>query len=250
MKRITCLVPRTSDVTLGNRIFRIGEMRLSDLAALQTFLDDHWEDPLEALGDRLTGLQGRERQNILAGIWDACNEGPPVWGTHRAHKVLMEPEGLVKTFEVILGQHSLEKVEGKWVHLDLDREKVIDIAEQTGNHPDGWDQFDHMMSLWQPVEPIEQVAWMLGMSEVGPQGKPITFVEAVISTIEATTWTLDYVMGLTMRQFKAIRSGGKPKDYGQVVQPKTNLKAVVAARLAQIEREEAEALRETENPHG
>ena len=82
---------------------------------------------------------------------------------------------------------------------------------------------------------------MLGMDEVGEHGKPITYVEAVISTCEMYHWPIDYVMGLTLRQFKAARTGGKSREFGTPVQPKTNLKAVVAARLKQISEEEARA---------
>ena len=218
MNRITTLVPRKTDVQLGNRIFRVGEMRLLDLANLQGWLEDQWEDPLEALRGRLTHLQGKERRNTLGAIWEACEAGPPVWGTSRANKLFHTAEGIVQTFMAILGEHN----------PDLTREDIEDIAEETANHPDGWKQYQTMIRAWQPVDSIEELAFMLGMDS-GPQGKPVTWVQAVCQTCDAMGWTIEYVMGLTMRQFKAIRSGGKPKQFGMPVQPKTNLKGIVAA---------------------
>jgi hypothetical protein len=49
-------------------------------------------------------------------------------------------------------------------------------------------------------------------------------------------------MGLTMRQFRAARTGGKVSDFGNAVAPKTNLKAIVAAKKAQLAMEEKEGI--------
>lgn len=227
MKRITSLVPRKTEVILGNRIFLVGEMRLSDLASLQEWLESQWENPLEAARESLLGLKGRDRQKVLSTIWDACETGPPEWGTDRAQKLLNTAEGIAQMFVTILSEHSMEKVGGKWVHQDFTRGDILDVAEATGENPEGWNQYMSMIRAWQPVDPIEEVSFQLGMDS-GPQGKPVTWVQAVCQACESYGWSIEYVMGLTMRQFKAIRTGGKPKVYGTAVQPKTNLKLVVA----------------------
>lgn len=227
MKRITHLVPRKTDVLLGDRIFQVGEMRLSDLAHLQGWLEEQWDNPLEATRMSLVGLTGKERRDMVSAIWDACMEGPPVWGTSRAQKLFNTGEGITHTFITILRQF----------HPDLTRDEVINIASATGDHPDGWLQYQSMLKSWQPVEAIEEVAFMLGMDETGPEGKPITWVQAVCQTCEDYGWSIEYVMGLTMRQFKAIRTGGKPREFGIPVAPKTNLKAVVAAMKKKLAEE-------------
>src|SRR5688572_12637319 len=115
MNRITCLVPRKSDARMGNRIFRVGEMRLLDLADLQAWLDDRWEDPLEALGASLWHLQDQERRKALLDIWDASEAGPIQWGTPQGVHEFKSAEGIIQTLTVILNQHHLELVQGAWV---------------------------------------------------------------------------------------------------------------------------------------
>jgi hypothetical protein len=245
MRLITTLVPRKSDVHLGDRIFRIGEMRLSDLADLQAWLEERWECPLDSLRGSLAGLEEWARKKALRGIWDATKDGPAVWGTYRARKMFQTGEGVIEQFRVILREHHPELCQSIDVEGYLHYTKLEELAETVSNHPEGYDQFYGMIRQWQPMDAIDELAYLL--DEVPePQGKPITLVQSVMEVCEVYHWTIDYAMGLTMRQFKAARAGGKATevdDFGTPVAPKTNLKAMVAAKKAQIAREEMGGIR-------
>ncbi len=233
MKRITWMMPKKTRVQLGERIFQIGEMRLSDLWELQSWLDERWECPLDSLRGSLASLQPLERKRTLRGIWDATQEGPATWGSVRARKIFHTGEGIIEQFRVVLKEHHPELCgvdkDGRYPLLE-------ELAEQVSNLEDGFTQFHSMMMAWQPVEPLEELASMLGEIPES-SGEPVTWVQAVMEVCEVYHWTIDYVMGLTMRQFRAARSGGKVSEFGNAVAPKTNLKAIVAAKKAQLARE-------------
>jgi hypothetical protein len=247
MKRITGLLPRKTSVQLDNRIFQVGEMRLSNLWELQSWLDSKWECPLDSLRDSLASLQDWERRKTLRTIWDATEEGPATWGSHRARELFNTGEGVIEQFRVVLGQYHPDLCQpDDFSDLEVETDgprylKLEELAIGVSNHPQGRDQFHSMMMAWQPVEPIEELASILGeVPEVG--GNPVTWVQAVMEVCEVYHWTIDYVMGLTMRQFRAARTGGKVSDFGNAVAPKTNLKAIVAAKKAQLAMEEKEGI--------
>jgi hypothetical protein len=193
-------------------------MRLSDLSSLQRWLEDRWQSPLEPLRGSLGDLEGEDRRNVLIDVWDACNEGPPIWGTFRAREAERSGDGLAELFRVVLTRYQPE----------LSREECEDIAEATANHPDGWNQYRAMMRIFRPVEPIEELEWML-KEDRDESGGPIGWPQSIMEVYELYHWTIDDVMSLTIRQFRHARSGGKPAEYGVAVAPKTKLKSVVAS---------------------
>lgn len=215
MKRISCLVDRPREVTLGGRIFLVGEMRLSDLADLQVYLDGLWKDPLEALWPSLDGLPEADRRKALLDIWDACEAGPMAYGSPRAQKLFdTDGEALVEILRVVLTRHQ----------PGMTREEIIQVAEKA-TYP----EYARMMRVFRPVETIDELAHLLKLQPVHTGGS-VTWVKAIMHTCEAYHWTIDYVMGLTMRQFSAARSGGTPVEYGVSVKPKSGkLKKLVRA---------------------
>jgi hypothetical protein len=220
---------------LGGRILHIGEMRLSDLADLQVWLDECWECPLDSLRDTLDDLQGWERRKALRGIWDATEQGPAVWGDARARKLMNTGRGIIQQFRGMLNQYHPElcRADEDGRYLDLEA-----IAEGVSNGPEPQKTFLKMVGAWQPGEAIEELAYLLDEVPESGGGK-VTWVQAVMEVCEVYHWTIDYTMGLTMRQFRAARTGGKAEDtFGTAVAPKTNLKAIVAAKKAQLAEEE------------
>jgi hypothetical protein len=233
MKRITWLLPKKTRVTLGGRIFLVGEIRLSDLWELQTWLDERWECPLDSLRGSLSDLQEFQRRKTLRGIWDATQEGPAVWGSARARKLFHTGEGIIEQFRVVLREHQPELCTmgepGRYPDLE-------ELAQAVSDQEDGFSQFHRMMMAWQPIDPLEELASMLGELPES-SGEPVTWVQAVMEVCEVYHWTIEYAMGLTMRQFRAARSGGKVSEFGDKVAPKSNLKAIVAAKKKQLAKE-------------
>ena len=204
---LTRLFPRPRPVTLGGRTFLVGEMRLSDLAELSEWMERRWESPLEALRPSLDGLDGRARLDALRGIWDACEAGPPTWGTDEGMRMLATAEGIAQTFVTILRRHQ--------PGMTLD--EIQQVAEATTP-----EEYGEMLSAWRRVEPIDELSAMLGMDE-GDRGRAIGWAQAVCELCEATGWTLDYALTLTLGQIRTFRGGGKPIERGVAVAPKTNL---------------------------
>lgn len=219
MLSITQLYPRPKAVTLGGRTFLVGEMRLADLVALQGWLDGRWESPLEPLRPLLDAMDGPGRLAALRGIWDACEAGPPAWGKPEATELLRTGAGIVETFRVILGTH----------HPELTAADVLAVAESTSPA-----EYAAMLGAWRRTEPIDEVAWMLGMDEGSDRGSPIGWPQVVCELCEAYGWTLDHVLTLTLGQIRVARSGGKPRDRGIRVAPKTNLSERLRAMKARM----------------
>jgi hypothetical protein len=234
MRSISSLVPQTREVKLADWTFKVSEMTVTDLAAIQSWLEATWECPLDSLRDDLRHLQGPERTKALRDIWDACEAGAPIWGEPRASQMLSTGAGLVELFRVILSRNHPELI------VDENRNDFEAIAEATSNHPDGVEQYESMIRAWQPAESIEELSRLLSETPES-SGPRVTWVQAVMELCEQYKWSIEYVMGMTLRQMKAARTLGKPIEYGTPVAPKTNLKALVAAKKRQIVKEQGES---------
>lgn len=205
---LTRLFPRPRPVTIAGRTFLVGEMRLADLVDLSEWMEGRWECPLEALRPSLGTMDDRARRDALRGVWDACEAGPPTWGTDEGMRMLATAEGIARTFVVILRTHQ----------PGLTLEEIREVAEATTP-----EEYGEMLAAWRRVEPIDELSAMLGMDQ-GDRGRPIGWAQAVCELCEATGWTLDYALTLTLGQIRTFRSGGKPIERGMAVAPGTNLR--------------------------
>lgn len=200
---ITLLYPRPRPVTLAGRTFLVGEMRIADLIDLQDFLDRRHQCPLEVLRPRIVGLPEPERMEVLRGVWKAVEKGPPRYGTPEASAILDSVEGIAESFRLVLRTH----------HPEMTLAQVREVAESTTP-----DEYEAMVRAWRRVEPIDELAWLLGMEE-GEKGSPIGWAQAVCETCEHFGWTLAYVETLSVSQFRTARAMGKPRDRGMKVAP-------------------------------
>jgi hypothetical protein len=210
---ITAIFPRHREVALGGRTFRVDELRLADLADLQDWLDRTWVDPLAGLRERLATMGDAERQKALAPAYDLAEAGPPTCGDEQGRALFATGAGIVEIFRVALRRH----------HPELDAGDVATIAERTTPA-----EYAALRRVLYGVEPMDEIeAWL--RSDEGPPGSPIDWPKAAAEVAERYGWSLEYIEGLTLRQFRAARSGGRPRVRGTSVAPRTNLKAVVAA---------------------
>ncbi len=213
MESITAIFPRRREVTLGGRTFRVDELRLGDLADLQDWLDRSWADPLAGLRERLGDMDVAERRAALAPAYDVAEAGPPTWGDERGRVLFATGAGILEIFRVALRRH----------HPELDVEVVATIAERTTPA-----EYAALRRALYGVGPLDEIEAWLGLDQ-GPSGSPIGWPQAAAEVAELYGWSLEYIEGLTVRQFRAARSGGRPRVRGTPVAPRTNLKAVVAA---------------------
>lgn len=225
---ITSVFSRPRPVSLAGRTFLVGEVRLADVIDLQEFIERRSVSPLEASWDELGRLDGRARAATLYGILDRLEEYPPLYGKSDGFRVLDCAEGIFEMFRVIL----------RWSHPELDvadengRYPSIEaLAGAVNDSPNGRAEYAEMKRVWRRATQAEEVSLMLGIGAVGV-GDEIGWPKAIFEVIQATGWTFGYIEGLTLSQFKTVRTGGNPVDVGQQVAPRTNLKAVVKARRA------------------
>lgn len=221
MLPLTRLYPQSKPVTLGTRIFQVGEMRVSDMVAIQDWLEDHWTSPLEGLGASRSDLEGPGRAKVLLGIWDALEEGPPLFGSERANQYLDTEAGALKVLEVVLRNH----------HPELDGFQIAAIRESMTQG-----QYSALLAAWRRPDATYEVARELGfLPQELEHGPAIGWPELIAEVCAEYGWTLDYVYGLSLSQIRTLRRGGKPIEYGTPVRPKTTLKETMMARRKQIE---------------
>ncbi len=212
MGSITAIFPRHREVALGGRTYRVHELRLADLADLQDWLDRSWVDPLAGLRERLGTMGDAERRDVLAPAYDLAEAGPPTCGDEHGRAYFATGAGILEIFRVALRRY----------HPELEAEEVATIAERTTPA-----EYATLRRVLYGVEPMDEIDAWLGLDE-GPPGSPIGWAQAATEVAERYAWSLDYIEGLTLRQFRAARSGGRPRVRGTAVAPRTNLKAVVA----------------------
>lgn len=213
MGSLTDIFSRHREVFLGGSKFRVDEFRLADLADLQDWLDCQWADPLAGLRERLGDMDDAERRAALATAYDLAEAGPPTCGDERGRTLLATGAGILEIFRVALRRH----------HAILDAESVAIIAERTTPA-----EYAALRRALYGVGPLDEIEGWLGLEE-GPSGSPIGWPQAAAEVAKLYGWSLEYIEGLTVRQFLWARSGGRPRLRGTPVAPRTNLKAVVAA---------------------
>src|SRR4051812_36944254 len=121
MGPLTAIIPRARVVTIGDRDYRIGEVRLSDLADLQAWLDARWPDPVDGLREQPEGRTLERWEAALQDAFDVAEEGPPCWGTMRGAVELASVGGTVEVLRVALRHH----------HPELDGSDVVRLVTGT-----------------------------------------------------------------------------------------------------------------------
>lgn len=213
MGSITGIFPRHREVALGGRTFRVDELRLADLADLQDWLDRSWSDPLAGLRERLGRMGDADLRAALTPAYDLAEAGPPTCGDERGRALYATGAGILEIFKVALRRH----------HPELDAEVVTTIAERTTPT-----EYAALRRALYGVGPLDEIEAWLGLDQ-GLSGSPIGWPQAAAEVAERYGWSLDYIEGLTLSQFRSARSRGRPRVRGTPVAPRTNLKTVVAA---------------------
>src|SRR5688500_4734195 len=105
MGPLTRIIPVPRTVKLGREPYRVGELRLVDIAELQGWLDERWPDPMDAIRDKLPGMDEAERRAALLKAHAEAEKGPPVWGDARAEEEFRCVDGILTILRVALRRH-------------------------------------------------------------------------------------------------------------------------------------------------
>lgn len=188
---ITAILPVPRAVTLAGRSCVVGELRLGDLAELQAWLEERADHPLAA-------EPADDRRAQLAAAWPAAAAWPIRLGSDEAAPHVATRAYRRAFLWIALRRHNPDLEPG-----DID-------AIEAAATPAEW-------------AALQRVAWAVSpkaeiVAEVAPDPSPSTgtdWVDVLYRIMDSLKYTPDQVRDLTLGQFRALASGGKPADQGR-----------------------------------
>lgn len=198
--RITQLIPTARTLTVGGREFQVREARLSDLAALQAWVDSKTPDPLDGVWDDAHDPEKADarRDRALYDALGSAGDGPPEYASDEGRRLLCTPEGVGVFLFLALGRGN----------PDLTLADVADVAgAMTGR------EYAAVRRAFYGVDPLREIERIL--TDHVPRaegGRSVSWGEAVDEVARCYHWTYQYVYSLTLTEFRNARSAGKPED--------------------------------------
>lgn len=202
------------------------ELRIRDIAELQSILDDEWADPMDSVRDVLAdaGDDGKGQFMRLAPLYERAEVGPPVYGTTRGHEFYGSPEGGA----LLLWVACRWNTEGLTPAL-----AAILYSRATP---------DEYMKVWRiahgvsSLKALENLLWgcLPGGHGLAPDsGTPATWAEMIDGLSQLKPgWTYEQIADLTLNQWIYARNGGKVPETTRRAGPGQD-----AAELAKLQRE-------------
>jgi hypothetical protein len=173
---------------------------------------------MDALRPRLPGMDPAEQRAALLAIYDESEAGPPVWGESRSAELFSTGAGVLELFRVALRQYQ----------PGLSVDDVLVIAESTSP-----EQYEALQRAFFWMSSIDEVEQLLGLDDVTAGPRP-SWVQVIVEAATNASCRPCDLYGLTLREFAAIRSGGKRRDRGIAVQPGMSLAETVAKARAKF----------------
>jgi hypothetical protein len=197
MGPLTAIIPFPRRVRLGDRDFRVGELRLLDLAELQACLDETQPDTLGELFLKLDDADEQTRRELLADAWErVIEQGPPTIWDERGARWLLTVEGLSTLILIALRRwHPLETAE------------CIELARQVD-----WHQYAALRRALFGSKPLKVLERLLGLESESPGGPDIKWPQAIAEVAQSYHLPLEAVYRCTLTEFAVLRTGGKPAD--------------------------------------
>lgn len=223
MGPITSIIPVPRRCPVGGEFVYISELRLRDIAELQSILDDEWADPLDSIGDVLAraGDDPKERFIGLVPLYEAAEVGPPAYGTAAGNAYFASPEGGAL----------LLWVAGRRETPGLDPATAVRLYMKA--------TVDEIARVWRvahgvsPLKALEKMLWdCLPGEDAGGSGRIVTWAEMIDELARANHWTYEYVYGLTLTEWLRARNLGKEVESARCAGPGQD-----AAELARTRRE-------------
>lgn len=208
--RITSLRAGLRACVFAGKSYPVHEARLCDLADLQAWVDDRWENPSAGLWDALcaAGDDPTARDKVLFQAYAAIADGPPVYHSD---------EGTITLFGTRAGLAEFLRVALSRGSPGVDPGPLAEAVESGNVDALAW--YDEVCRAFYGSDPLRVIARLLGVPEPKPPGEPLAWSEAVVSLAEKFGWALDYCMSLSVSQFFMAYSGGKPVDHSIRIPP-------------------------------
>lgn len=219
MGPITAILPVPRVVPCGGRMVKVSELRLRDLAVLQSYLDELEPDPLTAAQQASRGLPEREQLRIFGEAYDRAEAGPPIYGDARGKAYFATPEGSALFLWVALSRHrKITPVEAAELYH----------AASPAEYGRIWRIAHGITSL----EAISRILLPLPPSGGGVPGR--TWPEMIVELSEARGWTLHYIYNLTLSEWIFARNGGATPEIERAILPGEDLCAIVAEQQRRL----------------
>lgn len=207
MADLSLLFPGRRPVRAAGVLFEVEQLRLRDLARLESLVSD--PDPLagrrteialalaECGGDCLDRTEaGATARRLLKGIFPACDGWSPTLSSPEARRRLRTPEGMIAFLWVLLGR-------GRDDFGPQDAHRLL-----AGCDAEAWQE---LRSAAYGVDPVEEWAdWV----SPGPAGRPKqTWCEAIVSLMgePPDPSRLQAIGDMYLSQYRIISSRGQWK---------------------------------------
>lgn len=203
---ITRVVPTPEPVMVAGAVRLVWPLRLRDVATLQAWLRIAAPSPLAlALADIASGgLEGKARHRRLREAYDLAEAWPPRYGSPEADRRFATHEGICFFLSVVAERSRWTPDELAEVLAKITRDEYAALARSAFG-PDPLDELGRLMGLYDEPEADEDA----------PRDD-LNWAEAFAEAAEATGWTFDQVADLTVPQWVAFRSGGKPARAAEI----------------------------------
>ncbi len=202
--RITKIIPVARPVSLGGVNFRVWEFTLRDLATLQSYLDDEWTDPLDAIEERLCdpSLTDAERDDLLFPAHELAEQGPPIDGTAEGMARYATNEGVIAFLMI-----ALRPPERRSEPFGEDETRAV--VEVFSKMTSG--EYLKLRRLLYGTSTIRTLTRLLMGSDPAGNGEG-TWAQAIDEVAQSHGWTYQYIYSLTITEFVNARRDGKPVD--------------------------------------
>lgn len=185
---ITSVLPRKQAVRLGGKPYKVGQLRIGDVALLQGIIELETPNPMDSLP-----LEGDPaRPAAMEAAWEAIRQWPPKLGTEEGEAWLLSDVGIVAFVWVCLSRSrpKLTRDEAEAIAQGMTRQEYRILRRVAWGTP-----------LW------KEAATELGKLDGEASGPPIDWAEAFRDLADWFGWTPDQVAKLTTSQWRAYRTG-------------------------------------------
>lgn len=191
--RLTTLVPTPRTVVMAGRGVLVRPATIRTLAELQGWLDADERDPFDGIGDALAAGGDAKWAAVRAAI--AGFEPAPEWDSPEGDARLWTAEGLAFTI---------------WLGCRPDVGPADAARILSGSSPSEIAAFRRAFFGIDPIHELYRI--LLGEFSAKPEGRPVSWPEAVHRVAEAMGWTYSQVYDLTLAEFGYAMRGGKPAE--------------------------------------
>jgi len=197
------LLPEPVALDLAGQEYRVGPLRLRDLAALERWLALAAPDPLRDLPPREADPAPATRRRRLAAARDAAASWPPRLGTPAAAELLETGRGAVAYLWILLSRHQ-----------DLTVARARDLAGRLTAAE--WAALDRI--AW-GEPPLEAILREVDPEAFGgdPEAAPRDWGETIDRLARERGWTYAEVGELTLAQLACAERHGRPRQPGGAI---------------------------------